>query len=166
VDLLLIRHAEAGERDPAQWPDDDLRPMTADGRRKQTAAAKAMKTLGLSFDFLVTSPLVRARQSAEVVAEVYGWNEPPQVDEALGSDCTTAGVLKLLAKFPPDKTVALVGHEPSFSKVAAALVSKSGDARIALKKSGVIGIRFDGAAELARGELQFVLKPGLLKKIR
>ena len=164
MDLILIRHAEAGERDPNSWPDDDLRPVSADGQRKQTAAAEAMRKLGIEFDFLVTSPLLRARQTAEILAQVYAWKEPPLADDALGNDCTVPAVVKLLAKFPPSSTVALVGHEPAFSKLAAALIGRSADARLRLKKSGVIGIAFDGPAEPGRGMLIFLWRPGQLRK--
>lgn len=166
MDVILIRHAEAGERDPSRWPDDGQRPISPDGRRKHLAVSRAMEKLGIEFDFLVTSPLVRARETAEIVAASYGWDEQPLVDEALGPECSAAGVVKLLAKFPPDKTVALVGHEPSLSAVAAALIGASGDARITLKKSGVIGITFDGPALLGRGSLSYVLKPGHLKRLK
>lgn len=165
MDVLLIRHAKAGNADPNTWPDDRLRPLTAEGVSEQRAAARAIKKLGITFDFLVTSPLLRATQTAEVVAEVYRWKEPPQVAEELGPSCTAAGVVKLLAKFPPDATVALVGHEPSFSRVSAALIGKSGDAAIELKKSGVIGIAFEGHPAPGAGALLYHLKPGHLRKI-
>jgi len=164
MDLLLIRHAEAGERDPNTWPDDDLRPVSADGQRKQLAAAEGMKRLGLEFDFLVTSPLLRARQTAEIVAQVFDWKEPPLADDALGHGCTVAAVVKLLGKFPPSSTVALVGHEPAFSRMAAALVGRTGDASLRLRKSGIIGVAFDGPAEAGKGRLEFLLKPGHLRK--
>ena len=166
MDVILIRHAEAGERDAAQWPDDALRPITPDGRRKHLAVSRAMRKLGIEFDFLVTSPLVRARETAEIVAEAWDWDEDPLMDDALGPECSATGVVRLLARFPPDKTVALVGHEPSFSAVAAALIGGSGDARITLKKSGAIGISFDGAAALGRGALSWLWKPGQLKRVK
>lgn len=166
MDVIFIRHAEAGERDPTKWPDDGQRPLTPDGRRKQTTLAQAMRKLGLKFDFLVTSPLVRARETAEIVAAVFGGDEALLVDEALGPECSAADVVRLLAKFPPDTTVALVGHEPSFSAVAAALIGPSGDARLQLKKSGVIGIAFDGAAAAGRGVLAWLWKPGQLKRVK
>jgi phosphohistidine phosphatase len=166
MDVILIRHAEAGSRDESQWPDDDLRPVSPEGRTRHTGIARAMKRLGIEFEFLVTSPLVRARQTADITAEVYGWKEPPQQSEALGHGCSVSAVVKLLGKFPPDSSVALVGHEPDLSGVAAALIGRSGDASIKLKKSGVIGISFDGAPEAGRGELMFLLKPGHLKKIK
>src|SRR5512141_777333 len=107
MDLLMIRHAKAGERDPQTWPDDDLRPLTKEGVAEMRAVVKSMRKLGIDFDFLVTSPLVRARQTADLVAEGFGWGEAPQESELLGHNCTVAGVVKLLAKFPPDAAVAI-----------------------------------------------------------
>lgn len=165
MDLILIRHAKAGDADPNTWPDDRLRPLTVVGVSEQRAAARAMKKMGITFDFLVTSPLVRAVQTAEVVVEVYKWKEPPQVADEIGPSCTAAGVAKLLAKFPPDSTVALVGHEPSFSRVAAGFIAPSGEVAIELKKSGVIGIAFEGPAEVGAGTLEFHHRPGQIRKL-
>jgi len=165
MDIILIRHAEAGDRDAALYPNDDLRPITPEGRKKQTTIARAMKKMGVAFDHLFTSPLDRAVQTAEIVAEVYGAGAPVTSD-ALGHGCTTQAVLKLLARVPSDGSVALVGHEPDLSRLAAAFISKSGDAAITLKKSGVIGIGFEGAPEAGTGALLYHLKPGLLRKLK
>jgi phosphohistidine phosphatase len=165
MEVILVRHAKAENRDPNSWPDDDQRPLTAEGRAEQHAAARAMKKMGIKFDFLVTSPLVRARETAEVLAKAYRWPEAPQVAEELGHGYAVGTVVKLMAKFPPDSSVALVGHEPDFSRLTAALVSKGGDLNVAIKKSGVVGIEFDGPAESGKGTLLFVLKPGHLRKL-
>ena len=165
MEVILIRHAKAGDRDPNSWPDDDQRPLTPDGIEEQHQAAKVMKRMGIKFDFLVASPLVRARQTAEAIAEGYRWEEAPQVDEALGHGYSVGAVVKLLAKFPPDARVALVGHDPDLSHLAAALIDPDGAARIALKKSGVIGIDFEGAVEAGAGALVYQLKPGHLRKL-
>ena len=165
MEVILIRHAKAENRDPNTWPDDDLRPLTAEGRAEQRAAARAMKKMGIKFDFLVTSPLVRARETADLVAGAYRWSESPQVAEELGHGYAVGAVVKLLAKFPPDASVALVGHEPDFSNLTAALVSESGDLNIAVKKSGVVGIEFQGPAEKGKGTLLFHLKPSHLRKV-
>lgn len=165
MEVILIRHAKAGVRDPNSWPDDDDRPLTSQGRSEQRAAARAMKKMGIKFDFLVTSPLARAGQTAEIVAAVYGWVEPPQQADQLGHGCSVPAVIRLLAKFPPDARVALVGHEPDFSSLAAALISHSGHVGITLKKSGVVGIEFDGAAEAGAGTLMYHLKPSQLRAV-
>jgi phosphohistidine phosphatase len=165
MQVILIRHAKAENRDADTWPDDDLRPLTAEGQAEQRAAARALKKLGVKFDFLVSSPLLRATQTADIIAAVYRWPEPPQVAQELGHGYAAAAVVKLLAKFPPDAAVALVGHEPDFSNLAGALISRSGDVNIAFKKSGVLGIEFDGQAESGKGTLLFHLKPGHLRKV-
>ena len=166
MDVLLIRHAEAGDRDPAAYPDDDLRAVTPGGERKMAAAAHAMKAMGIRFDHLVTSPLVRAVQTAAILCDTFGRHEPAQISDALGHDCTPLGIVQLLSRFPAGDCIALVGHEPALSAVAAAMIGPSGDARIALKKGGCIGIGFDGTARLGTGTLLFHLKPGQLKKLR
>ena len=81
MDVILIRHAKAGNRDPNSWPDDDDRPLTAEGQAEHRAVMRAAKKMGVKFDFLVTSPLKRARESADIVSNVYRWPEEPQVAE-------------------------------------------------------------------------------------
>jgi len=165
MEIILIRHAKAESRDANTWPDDDVRPLTAEGRAEQRAATRAMKKMGIKFDFLVTSPLLRARETTDIVAKGYRWAEPPQVAEEMGHGYSPGAVVKLLAKFPPSAVVALVGHEPDLSDLTAALVTKDGRLNIAVKKSGVVGIEFDGAAEAGKGTLLFHLKPGHLRKL-
>jgi phosphohistidine phosphatase len=165
MEIILVRHAKAETRDPNTWPDDDLRPLTAEGRAEQRAAARAMKKMGIKFDFLVTSPLLRATETADIVASAYRWPEPPQVAQELGHGYAVGAVVKLLAKFPPDACVALVGHEPDLSHLTGALISASGDVNIAVKKSGVVGIEFEGPADSGKGTLLFHLKPSHLRKL-
>ena len=165
MEIILIRHAKAENRDANSWPDDDLRPLTAEGRAEQRAATKAMKAMGIKFDFLVTSPLLRARETTDIVAKGYRWTEAPQVAEELGHGYGVSAVVKLLAKFPPDATVAMVGHEPDLSDLTGALVTKDGRLNIAVKKSGVVGIEFDGPADAGKGTLLFHLKPSHLRKV-
>ena len=164
MDVLLIRHGKAAERDPNRWPDDDKRPLTADGAAEMRDVCAGMLKLGVEFEYLVTSPLVRARQTADILAEAFEWKEPPQVAEVLGDNCTAPRVLQLLAKSPPDARVALVGHEPAFSRVAAELIGRSGDAALELKKGGVVTISFEGPAALGLGSLGSLLKPSQLRK--
>jgi phosphohistidine phosphatase len=165
METILIRHAKAESRDANSWPDDDLRPLTAEGRAEQRAATRAMKKMGIKFDFLVSSPLLRARETADIVAKGYRWPEPPQIADELGHGYAVGAVVKLLAKFPPGATVALVGHEPDLSDLAGALVSRDGRLNIAVKKSGVVGIEFDGPADEGKGTLLYHLKPGHLRKL-
>jgi phosphohistidine phosphatase len=165
MEIILIRHAKAEARDPNSWPDDDQRPLTAEGRAEQRATARAMKKMGVKFDFLLTSPLIRARETADLVAKGYRWTEAPQVVEELGHGYAVGAIVKLLAKFPPDAAVAMVGHEPDLSDLTGALTTRDGRLGIAVKKSGVVGIEFDGPAEAGKGTLLYHLKPGHLRKL-
>lgn len=165
MDVILIRHAKAGNRDPNSWPDDDDRPLTAEGQAEHRAVMRAAKKMGVKFDFLVTSPLKRARESADIVSNVYRWPEEPQVAAELGHGFSVAAVVKLLAKYPPSGRVALVGHEPDFSELATALIGGKTGLGLQIKKSGIAGIRFEGAAEAGTGMLLFLLKPSQLRRI-
>ena len=93
MEVILIRHAKAENRDPNSWPDDDLRPLTAEGRAEQRSAARAMKQMGIKFDFLVTSPLLRAKETVDIVAKAYRWPEAPQVAEELGHGYAVGAVV-------------------------------------------------------------------------
>ena len=165
MDVILIRHAKAGTRDPNSWPDDDLRPLTAEGQVEQRAAMRIAKKMGVKFDFLVSSPLKRARETADIVASVYRWAEEPQVAAELGHAYSVAAVVKLLAKFPPASRVALVGHEPDFSALTTALIGGKPGLGIEIKKSGIVGMRFEGPAEAGAGTLLYLLKPSHLRRL-
>ena len=165
MEVILIRHAKAEPRDANSWPDDDQRPLTAEGQAEHRAVMRAAKKMGVKFDFLVTSPLKRARESADIVSNVYRWPEEPQVAAELGHGFSVAAVVKLLAKFPPSSRVALVGHEPDFSELATALIGGKTGLGLQLKKSGIAGIRFEGPAEAGTGTLLFLLKPSQLRRI-
>lgn len=165
MDVILLRHGKAGDRDPKLFPDDTKRPLTAEGALELRDICTGLRRIGLAFDFLVTSPLLRAHQTADIVAEVFEWKEPPQVSDVLGQGCTTGKVIALLAKFPPDARVALVGHEPDLSRVAAELIGRSGDAALELKKGGVACVRYEGPAAMGLGTLAFLFKPSQLRKI-
>ena len=70
--LLLVRHADAGERDPARWPDDTLRPLTEKGRKVQGEVMKALRDAGVAPEVVLTSPWLRAVQTAELLTQGLG----------------------------------------------------------------------------------------------
>ncbi len=156
MELLLIRHADAGEHDPELYPNDDLRPISRKGRERQAAATLAMKARGIAIDHLLTSPLVRAVQTAEIVRKVYALGPEPRITDTLGHGCNAERVVKLLKQFAPDAHVAMVGHEPSFSQVASEL---TGGKHFNLRKSGVIGVGFDADPRIGKGRLLYEIEP-------
>lgn len=119
--LYLVRHAPAEARGRA-WPDDSRRPLTSDGRRRMRRAARGLRTLGVEFDLILTSPFVRARETAVILAGGTS-GEPRLVEESwLEPGATPSAVIGGLRAYPRARRVALVGHEPDLGELAAWLV--------------------------------------------
>jgi phosphohistidine phosphatase len=115
--LYLIRHAIAAERG-SEWPDDGKRPLTSKGRARMRAAVRGFAELGVHLDVVLTSPLVRAVQTAEIV--VAGLSPKPALAEtpALEPDAAPAAVAAALRPHRRVRAVALVGHEPGIGTLA------------------------------------------------
>jgi phosphohistidine phosphatase len=157
--LILMRHAEAGESDLRRWPDDRLRPLTEEGCQIHGRVARVLRRMGVRFDHLLTSPLVRARRTAEITAEAYGRIAAIEVADELGAGVGVTDLLPRLRRYPRDAAVLCVGHEPHLSHLAATLISRDGRAHIELAKSGVIAIEAEGHPAPAGGALAFHLAP-------
>jgi phosphohistidine phosphatase SixA/ubiquinone/menaquinone biosynthesis C-methylase UbiE len=114
--------------------------------------------MGLRFDRILTSPLVRARETADITARVYGDAREPELTDLLGDEAEPARTLEGLAQVPAE-TLLCVGHEPTLSRLAALLVSRDGRARIEMRKSGVALIECAGPPAPGRGLLQLHLRP-------
>jgi phosphohistidine phosphatase len=164
--LLLVRHARAGERDPERWPDDRLRPLTNPGRAAHARASRALARLGIVPDLIVTSPWVRALQTAEIMADEMGVDADPVECEALTVEPNLQAIQHCLPDLEPEATVALVGHSPYIEDLASLLLTGA-PARLALDfpKSGMMGIeteRIDGGG----GTLQFFMRPKQMEQLR
>jgi phosphohistidine phosphatase len=148
--LWLLRHAEA---EPHSTRRDSERRLTERGERQARAAGVALAWLGVSFDEVLFSPKVRARQTAELAAEAWSPEQRMRLREhpplAGGFDARQA--LEALAAVPGDGCLLLVGHEPDLSSVAGAFTG----ARLDLKKGGVAAVRLEGAG----GELVLLMRP-------
>lgn len=139
IDLYLIRHGLAGEH--GSYANDDERPLTEEGKKKTRQVAKRLRDLGLHFDLIVTSPLVRARQTAEILQEV-GLSQQLETSDTLAPGGELSEWLEWLASIPLSEQpcLALVGHEPGLSTWAEMLVWGSSKGALILKKAGAIGL--------------------------
>ena len=133
MELIMIRHAIAEKRDAQEYPDDDQRPLSAVGRKRQRRVAKALRRMDCAPDRIITSPRVRARQTAEIMAKELGGGATMEESEALGRGYSPAAVLGLLSRFRDSETVVLVGHEPDFSALAAVLLGPDSGPEIRFK---------------------------------
>ncbi|MGE5333592.1 MAG: phosphohistidine phosphatase SixA [Nitrososphaerota archaeon] len=129
--IYLMRHGLAGNRDAWQG-DDRLRPLTDKGERRIYAAADGLKALDLDVDALLTSPLVRARQTADIVGEAL--NLRVEEYEALAPGFGLEQLATLLTTYSTARGLMLFGHEPDFSHVIGQLIAPGGDAQILMKK--------------------------------
>jgi phosphohistidine phosphatase len=163
--IILMRHGEAGDSDPRRWPDDRDRPLTEAGHAEHRAVAAALRHMGVTFDRLLSSPLVRARQTARITADAYGGREV-ELTEALGDRATPEALLTQLGPLARDHDAVLcVGHEPFLSAIAAVLISGSGRARIEMRKSGVIAVECAGAPAPGTCTLLFHFRPDELTRL-
>ncbi|MBV8805803.1 MAG: histidine phosphatase family protein, partial [Sinobacteraceae bacterium] len=110
MDLLIVRHAIAYDRDPHRWREDADRPLSPAGIRRARKAAAGLKQLTLRPDRLLTSPLVRAKQTAQILVDIAGWPTPEEIPELSPGEPALA-VLTLLAR-QRTKLTAVVGHQP------------------------------------------------------
>jgi len=164
--LYLLRHAIAGERDAARYPDDRLRPVTTEGRRRMSEAARGMKRYGVTCDLILTSPLARAHQTAQIVSQVLGGPEP-RLCEALAPGGSITSILESIGSARSIKDVMLVGHEPGLSQMAGVLISaQQSGPRLELKKGGLCIVEFDGRPEPGGGTLTLLAKPGMLRALQ
>ena len=162
-ELYLVRHGLAEERGEL-WPDDSKRPLTEEGMSSMRKAARGLARLGVSLDVVLTSPLVRARQTAEIVA---GGLEPrpPLVNvDSLAPDGNYAAVVADLEKQARKTRIALVGHEPAIGDLAARLIGSRHP--IEFKKGAVCRIDVDAIPPGGPGDLRWLLPPKILRSLK
>jgi phosphohistidine phosphatase len=160
--VYLVRHAIAAERGP-EWPDDDLRPLTERGIGRFRRAVDGFTTLGSKVDEVWTSPLVRARQTADLLAAGLPGQPPVKVLTALAPGHSPARVVDELTRVTRRRRVALVGHEPGLGELAAFFLG-TGRA-IPFKKGGICRIDVDTAGGRGSGVLAWFAPPRLLRRL-
>jgi phosphohistidine phosphatase len=165
VELLIVRHAIAFERDRHRWRDDGARPLSPAGIRRAQKAAAGLKQLTKAPDRVLTSPLIRARQTAQILTEVAGW--PPAVEAPeLSPQEPALAVLTLLGK-DRSKVVAVVGHQPGLGALLTACLIGDGEALpIEMKKNAVACLSFEGPPRAGRAALTWLATPRMLRGLR
>ncbi len=158
--LLLIRHAEAAERDEAQFPVDAERPLLPKGKRAQERVSRRLARLGYIPSVVFSSPWKRAWQTAGILARATGLGKKSRVAcPALATDTSLAAIAEAIGPRTPEEIVALVGHEPWMSELASVLLTGSAS-RLAVQfgKSAVMAIDVDTIGPAA-GRLRFFSGP-------
>ena len=162
--LYVLRHgiAEAG----ALGADDGARRLTPRGRARLRAAAMGLRSLGIDLDVLLTSPLVRAAETAAIVGEVVGGRAVPRELPALAPGVGAAETVRALQPFLRRRHVAIVGHEPGLGELVALLLTGSADGMaLVLKKAGLVALELQGRAPRTRARLRWMLTPRQLRRL-
>jgi len=163
LELYLIRHGIAAERGK-EWPDDSKRPLTPDGISRLRKTARGLNAISVGFDQIVTSPLVRTRQTADIFAEELKSKPPVVTADALAPAGTPASVIQEIARHVRKPRVALVGHEPNLGELAAQLIGSR--TPLEFKKGGICRIDFDVLPPKGAGALRWFLTPKILRALR
>lgn len=157
--LFILRHGEAGVRmiDAAK---DDGRALTANGRAEIREIGKSLKKSGIAASQIVTSPLRRARETAEIVAHALKIPLLEEWDE-LKPDGDRESLYRKLARIEKSSTLVVVGHEPYLTSMIGEIIGAP-NARLSLKKGGLAKLRITSSAPHVSGELRWLLTPKLM----
>ena len=162
MNLYLIRHAIAEEESPSG--EDSQRELTDKGAKKMRLIAKGLRTLGVDFDLIVSSPYLRAVQTAEVLSEVF-----KKKKFVLSDHLTPTGDIDLLIAEINEKyttsSLAVVGHEPYLSAFVSLLTAGGAPLEMTFKKGGVCCLSTDDLHHTRKATLEWLLTPGVLVEI-
>jgi phosphohistidine phosphatase len=165
MNLFIIRHAIAVDEGASEYEDDSQRPLTDKGRKKMRQIAKGLRTLGVGFDLILSSPYVRAKETAEILADVLKMKKNIEFSENL----IPMGDPDLLIAEMNEKynvnSIALVGHEPHLTALISLLVSENAGVDMTLKKGGVCNLSADDLHHSRKATLEWLLTPGILVEI-
>jgi phosphohistidine phosphatase len=165
VDLYLVRHAPAVQKDPDRWRHDGKRPLTPEGEKEFRLAARGLARMVPRVDVMLSSPARRAWQTAELLSELDSWPapEPLSVVAASRRRASPEKATLALEDYAEAKYVAVVGHRPRLQELAAYLLTGEGDGlEIKIRKGGVMCIRFEGSPAPGTGKLRWLLTPKAL----
>ena len=165
MNIYVIRHAIAVDEGASGYVEDSQRPLTDKGRKKMRQIAKGLRSLGVEFDLILSSPYVRARETAEIVSNVLKVKKKIVFSDNL----MPLGSPELLfaevnEKYAVD-SLALVGHEPHLSTLVGLLVAENAKIDVTLKKGGVCYLSADDLHHEHRATLEWLLPPGILMEI-
>lgn len=162
LELYLVRHAIAANRGD-EYPDDSKRPLTSEGISRFRKEAKALDALGVSVALILSSPLVRARQTADILSESLEGKPAVVNTDSLAPAGTPAAVMQDLSRHAKKGPIALVGHEPNIGELAGRLIGSR--TALEFKKGAICRIDFEVLPPKGSGYLRWFIPPRMLRKL-
>ena len=162
MNLYLIRHAIAEEESPSG--EDSQRGLTDKGAKKMRLIAKGLRTLGVEFDLILSSPYLRAMQTAEILSEVFKKKKFVLSDHLMPAGDPNLLIAEINEKHTVD-SLAIVGHEPYLSTLVSLLTADGAPVEMTFKKGGVCYLSTDDLHHTHKATLEWLLTPGVLVEI-
>jgi phosphohistidine phosphatase len=164
MELLIVRHAIAYERNAKRWPDDGARPLSPRGVMRARRTAVGLKKLAVRPVRVLASPLERTRQTAAILTQFGGWPKALPCPLLLPGS-SPQELLALLARTRGQR-LAVVGHQPDLGRlITVCLLGSAGSAAFELRKMAVALIAFDSTPRVGQGELRWLVPPKLLRAL-
>lgn len=158
--VYVIRHAAAAQR--GAYANDNDRPLTGDGIARMKRVAKGLAALGIKPEPIYTSPLVRAKETAQIVAKALGGGAALEEADVLRPGVGASEVVTFLAKAKGDEA-AIVGHEPQLGEVVALMVTGKTAPIVDMKKAAACAVDFEGAPAAGKGVIAWHAVPAVFE---
>ena len=158
IRVVAVRHGPAEVRDPARWPDDDLRPLTRKGEQETRRAAKGLANVVRSADRLASSSADRAVRTAQLIQRELGKAPSPETWEELAPGNLPTPIFDRIRRLArPRQTVVLVGHEPTLAEFVGEALTGEGLSVVHLTKAGAVCLEFSNSVRPGAGRLVWLL---------
>jgi phosphohistidine phosphatase len=164
MDCVLFRHGIAAERDEWEGPD-EARPLIERGAKRVAQAAAGLSRLDVQPTHILSSPLVRAIETAKIAHRSLRIRTTVRIVDELLPDASPNRLLSILHDLPPESCVLCVGHEPHLGMVASVLLSGRASTSFPLKKAGACLIELSAPAKSGQGILRWWLTPSQLRDL-
>lgn len=161
--LYILRHGEAADRGDPRYENDADRPLVRKGIRRTRALARVLRRLDVTFDVILSSPLVRARETAQIIEQELRLESRLELTEHLAP---AGDVEKLVHRMnqlrPTPENILLVGHEPDASRLISLLCTAGPDLALTLKKGGLCRMEIESLSVGRCAALEWLLAPGVI----
>jgi phosphohistidine phosphatase len=163
MEIYILRHGKAEEH-TQNITSDAKRRLTETGRKELENIAKAIKNLDIKVDTIISSPLVRSKETADIIAKyLLEKKKKTTIWDELKPESNVLETHKKLVKLTPDTKILLVGHEPHLTDLISSIISTNCEVAINLKKGGLVSIRGYSSKSRIVGSLRSILTPKQLK---
>lgn len=164
MDLYIIRHAIAQPLGQKNDFADEKRALTSEGRERMREAARGLRKLGVEFDLLLTSPLMRAVETSEIVAAALGLGKKEvEQSQNLAPGASADELFAEIKRHTGAESIALIGHQPDLGALISRIVQGNGNLAIDLKKGSVCCIKVSETVPTLHGNLMWLLTPKQLR---